>query len=453
MKTIMLCLNKLDIGGVETAALNQTIQLIKKNYRVIILADDGIYREKFEKEGAIFIEIKYSSKDKDIYNKVSYVMDIMDKYNVEQVHIHQLICINIIFFACILKQIPYIAYLHNSIPGTYQHYENNIKSYKELLKLFFNYAERIIAIQEKSKLYNIEKYNLPNEKYKIIRNSIDFDKFKVKDNKIPQNIKKFLIISRLQEEKKPSIYNAIELFKAYHKKYNDSTLTIVGDGQIKKDVEMQISDIKASVNMLGKRNDIPQIISEHHIIVGLDRCILEAITMKRLAIISGYEKMKEVITSQNIDEASKNNFNGDNLKDTTIEQLIETIESLNLEDIRKIVEENYKFAFENLNIENNVYVIENPENISINIKNTELIETIMRLMELFSETIDYTDNVYEECKKSQKWFEGQLIAKENEIEKLKDENEQVKKIYSSKFYKLYSKIKKILNKLNPLKSN
>ena len=74
-------------------------------------------------------------------------------------------------------------------------------------------------------------------------------------------------------------------------------------------------------------------------------------------------------------------------------------------------------------------------------------------MELFSETIDYTDNVYEECKKSQKWFEGQLIAKENEIEKLKDENEQVKKIYASKFYKLYSKVKKILNKLNPLKSN
>ena len=59
MKTIMLCLNQLGIGGVETAVLNQTIQLIKKEYKVIILAKDGIYRSKFEEQGAIFIETEF----------------------------------------------------------------------------------------------------------------------------------------------------------------------------------------------------------------------------------------------------------------------------------------------------------------------------------------------------------------------------------------------------------
>ena len=54
MNTIMLCFNQAGIGGVETAAFNQTIQLIKKGYRVIILAKDGIYRKKFEDQGAIF---------------------------------------------------------------------------------------------------------------------------------------------------------------------------------------------------------------------------------------------------------------------------------------------------------------------------------------------------------------------------------------------------------------
>ena len=32
MKTIMLCLNKLDIGGIETAVLNQSINLLNLGY-------------------------------------------------------------------------------------------------------------------------------------------------------------------------------------------------------------------------------------------------------------------------------------------------------------------------------------------------------------------------------------------------------------------------------------
>ena len=111
----MLCLNQLGIGGIETAALNQTIQFVKRNYRVLIVAADGIYREKFEKEGALFINLKFSTRDQDISPKVKKVVKVMEKYNVEQVHIHHPACINVVFFACILKSIPYIAYLHSSI--------------------------------------------------------------------------------------------------------------------------------------------------------------------------------------------------------------------------------------------------------------------------------------------------------------------------------------------------
>ena len=93
----MLCLNKLDIGGIETATLNQTINLINIGYRVIIVAADGIYRKNFEKEGAIFIEMNYSIKDTNICKKVEKIKEIIEKYKVEQVHIHQFECINIAF--------------------------------------------------------------------------------------------------------------------------------------------------------------------------------------------------------------------------------------------------------------------------------------------------------------------------------------------------------------------
>ena len=170
MKTIMLCLNKLDIGGIETAVLNQTINLIKKEYRVIILAADGIYRKKFENEGAIFVEMDYSIKDTNICKKVEKVEKIIDEYQVEQVHIHQFDCINILFFVCMFKNIPYVAYLHNNVKDILGWFEQVNYSYKELLKLYFEYAYKIVAIQEKAKIMNQKKFNFPDDKYLIMGN-------------------------------------------------------------------------------------------------------------------------------------------------------------------------------------------------------------------------------------------------------------------------------------------
>lgn len=45
-QTVLICLERLDIGGVETAVINQTIALIKKGINVVILAKEGIYKQK-----------------------------------------------------------------------------------------------------------------------------------------------------------------------------------------------------------------------------------------------------------------------------------------------------------------------------------------------------------------------------------------------------------------------
>lgn len=58
-KNILICLNKLDIGGIETAVVNQTIEMLKRGYKVVILAKKGIYVDKVIKEGAIFIEFDF----------------------------------------------------------------------------------------------------------------------------------------------------------------------------------------------------------------------------------------------------------------------------------------------------------------------------------------------------------------------------------------------------------
>lgn len=450
MKTIMLCLNKLDIGGIETAVLNQAINLIKKGYRVIILAADGIYREKFEKEGAIFIEMNYSLKDTNICEKVEKIEQIIEQYQIEQVHIHQFDCINVVFFACMFKDIPYVAYLHNSIQGVLEWFEQVNYSYKELLKLYFKYAYKIIAIQEKAKKMNQEKYSFPDDKYLIIKNGIDFNKFKVNGNQIPQKIEKFLIISRFGLEKEKSILNAIDLFKEYYKTNKEARLTIVGDGEIKEKIENEIKDIKDVTTMLGARNDIAEIISQNDIVASLDRCILETIAMKKLAIVSGYDEMKELITSENIEKASNNNFNGDNLKTQQNEEIKEELKNIDSNKIKEIVEKNYEYAYENLNSNKNFYIIENPQKIELSIDAIGILKKFMNMAEDVSKNILYTEKVYNDCQDTKKWFEGQLELKNQEIENLKAEKvkfkDRLNNIYNSKSYRTYEKIKRIFKR-------
>lgn len=416
MDTIMLCFNQAGIGGVETAAFNQTIQLIKKGYRVIILAKDGIYRKKFEEQGAIFEEFEYVIQNKYDLEKISYIANLLDKYDIGQVHIHQFDCLSSVFPACMIKGIPYVAYLHTGIKGVYNWFENSYPIYKILFEIYFKSAEKIIAITEMAKRENQEKYKIDDNKYLIIKNSINFEEINQEQNVIPKKVEKFLIISRLSEEKMTSIKNSIKLFKNYYNINNSIKLTIVGDGNCRNEVEKEVEEIKDVVQLLGQRNDVMELIAENDIVLGLDRCILETITMKKLAILSGYDDIKGVLTPDIIEKASDDNFSGRNLENHTVLEVIQQIENMDEETIKNIIEQNFQFAYNNLNVKNNYFAIDNVDGKKTYLNSTDLLMSIMSLQNEYAENIEYTDSVYKECKEAEKWFQNKIDYLEKELE-------------------------------------
>ena len=77
---------------------------------------------------------------------------------------------------------------------------------------------------------------------------------------------------------------------------------------------------------------------------------------------------------------------------------------------------------------------------------------IIELQNLYAEHIEYTNNLYAECKKTQKWLEDKIDNhdKENleklnqnqiEIDNLKNE---INNIYQSKTWKVAEKMRKII---------
>ena len=95
---------------------------------------------------------------------------------------------------------------------------------------------------------------------------------------------------------------------------------------------------------------------EIDIYMGVDRTILEAIACKKLAIISNYSGKSILITKDNIKDASKENFSGNNLLED--EDIIKKIESIDEKDYKRITESNYKFINKNYNVNENIYLKE-----------------------------------------------------------------------------------------------
>ena len=83
-----------------------------------------------------------------------------------------------------------------------------------------------------------------------------------------------------------------------------------------------------TVNLLGEQTDIIKYLKKADLLLGVDRCILEAIAMKVPAVITGYNGIKGVVSKDNIYVALEENFSGDNMKTITIEDCIDEIYKL-----------------------------------------------------------------------------------------------------------------------------
>ena len=206
------------------------------------------------------------------------------------------------------------------------------------------------------------------------------------------------------------------MFKEYYKTNKNARLTIVGDGTLFDKVVKEVEDIKEVTQILGQRDDIANIISKNDVVLALGRCILETIAMKKIAVISGYNCIKEIITPNNIERASNENFRGDGLEDNSIEEIITQLNNFNQEKIAEVVNQNYKYIFDNFNIKDNIYLINNASEIKIITEPKSEIESIMELTNMYNEQVEHSNKIYKEGKEAQEYYQKQIENRDKQIE-------------------------------------
>ena len=458
---ILICFAKLGAGGIETACLTQIKEYARRGYNVFVLAEEGLYADTLKKmKNVNFINFKYESKNSFNLDKVKQVEDILIKNDIKLVYIHQIDCISSVCSACLLNKIPYIAYVHHGILGVYDLELKMGNMSNEFLKLYYKYAYRIITIIEESKQENIERFNIKEDKYEVIPNCIDFEKFK---SDTEPNLNNVLLISRLEIDKGNGILHGLKFFKEYKKVNPNAKLTICGSGGQEDVVKEQIKELSIECTMLGARNDVKEIMEQNGIVLGVGRCIQEAIAMKRYAIITGNKSFQGIVTPTNIDMFAKVNFSGKKKKHINYKEMVDKL--LEYSKDGKILEGTYNWLITNRNIKQNLYAIENIQDISNPFDKLDKNEVIRILLgELqymhtwMQKEIDRGWDARQQTEdyylSREEWNEGQIKNKESEIEKLREENteinEKLDKILKSNSWKLLKKVrdKKLIKKIS-----
>ena len=475
MKNILLCCNKMGIGGVETVILNQVVAYSSKGYNVYVMAEKGDYSKKVEELGGFFIEMEFPEENDINEERVKKIIKIIKEKEINEIHIHKYQCIPNMMIAAFISQTPYFAYEHGIIDSK-GYYTWNYPIYKTLFPIYYKNAYKIIAITP-NVANNIKKeYDIEEDKYVIIHNGIDFNIYKNDNQKNNTEIVNALIVSRIDKEKILTIYNGIEAFKIIKKKYPKAKLNIVGGGNAEKEVieylnqnnlKYTYSDEEATVRFYGKQIDVKSFLEKSDIFLGVDRCALEAIAMKIPVIISGYNGIKGLITKKNMNIAMEENFSGLNMETVTTEEYEKQLDEL-IENRKKIIDEVYAIAKEQLNCYKNYIVM--PEKQKINIDWYQILAILKenrkeneKLLNDIKLKYEWIEKIEEENKKktienervylnnkeiieTKEKMQKNIDLQENEIEKLKDElikkqkdiemkEKELNQIYNSKRWK------------------
>lgn len=410
-----MCLQQLDIGGVETAVLTLCKGYVRAGCKVYVAAKNGLFLSELKKIGAGYLDIEYEYLNCYALDKKDELIDFCKKNKITEIHIHQYPCILYWLPVCMELKIPYVAYVHSIVSGAPEWFMKTFPVYKIALPIFFENASKIVCIANKTKDDIENLFNIGDSHYKIIPNSLNMEDFKTEDLK--DSIKTFGIACRMADEKMVSIKNSIDLFLEYSKTNSGCKLLIAGDGPRKKEIEKYTKKNK-NIIFLGAVSDMPSFMSKIDVFIGVDRCILEAMASKKLSIISSYNGSMNIVSSKNIKEASKQNFSGDNLDNS--KDIAYELSKISNRDYKKIVDENYNYIDKNYNVDNNLYVYE--------LKND------------FSN--DY-NKIFEEVNNMLK----EIDLKTNEINVLNEQNKTLILRVRDILKRLYNKIKRLYHKV------
>lgn len=292
-RRILHFVGSMNIGGAETFIMNLYRNIDRSQVQfdfAVHTYDQGYFDEEIQDLGGRIYVLPSPGLPnfKDYQRSLRHLLEYCGPFHGVHSHIH--------FFSGIImrlahaRQIPIrISHSHSTSDGYTTSLIRNIYRWimrKELLK----YSTHLFGCSTEACL---ELYgSSASEKYgQIIHNAIDLARFnnvKVKRQITRENLGlplESIVIGHIGRLEKPKNHLfLLDVFHEFHLRHPSSHLVLVGDGSLKKEIQMKIHHLNLSnyVHLLGLRRDIPELLAAMDLILlpslyeGLAIAVIEA---------------------------------------------------------------------------------------------------------------------------------------------------------------------------------
>lgn len=324
MKILIVC-EKLDTGGVETRILTTSKYWSMMGHLVYVASAGGRLVTELAQYGVLHIVLPLNDNANALEN-ISLLRKFVHKESIDILHIHPYSSLVPGVLAAWLEDRPFVLTVHGP--------RNNWRwalwkrffvggFIDSFLKMAFSRASAVIGISPEVMRYLSQTLFLPSDHTVLIPNGVDTQRYHL--TPLPPSPFRFLIASRLDQDKLGSIINAIQFFSYYKRQVeNDAVLWIAGEGTAEKTVEKNLQGLikeygPNSAKMLGPQNRLWEIIPQCHGVMGLGRVIIEAGMCGRIPIISWTDGVHGVVSPDNIASFAESNFTGRNHPSVSME--------------------------------------------------------------------------------------------------------------------------------------
>ena len=173
---------------------------------------------------------------------------------------------------------------------------------------------RVLAVSEECAAFFAARVRYPAARVVISRNGVDFSHFR-ETARDRQGFIDLLYISRLDRDKRAAVEAVMAAVARLFAEQPRVRLRILGDGRqlgrINKKARALNSALGRDVIAVeGWANDMAGPLAKAAVVLGVGRCVLEAIASGRPALVVGSDRIGGLVTTGNFLALQKTNFSG-----------------------------------------------------------------------------------------------------------------------------------------------
>ena len=298
---ILLLTDRLDVGGAETHIALLAQELLRAGNTLAVASSGGAIADRLESQGIAHFHMPLSTHSPIRWLILRHkIRELIRQEGFEVAHAHARVPALLIHGVRRLGCAEIVT-VHAKFRSGF------------LRRICSRWGEYSIAVSEDLRAYLHKVYQIPMQRISVIPNGIDLFRFAIDAEKEPPNPLRILFASRLDRDCSRGAELLCEIAPLLASTHPDLRITIAGGGEKMREIATRAAKINQTlgfscISVVGTVQDMPSLLREQDIFVGVSRAALEAAAGGCTVILCGNEGYGGILKEETFWQASLSNF-------------------------------------------------------------------------------------------------------------------------------------------------